>query len=380
MIYTPREDSLFLNKFVKRYARGYVLDMGTGSGIQAITAAKKAKKVVGVDISAKVIEYCKQHYKNKKIEFIRSDLFSKLKQKFDVIIFNPPYLPEDVRLKDLTVNGGKKGYEVIERFLNKANDYLKTNGCILLLFSSLTDKEKIHKILQENLFSYKFLGERKIFFETLYVYKIEKNSLLKRLEKIGITKIQYFTKGHRGMLFTGLYNKKKVTIKIKNPESKAVGRIKNEANYLKIINKKNIGSKLLYSTKDYFVYEFVPGDFILDYVVKNDKKSIIKMISNIFQQCFILDSLRLDKEEMHHPIKHIIIKQKPVLLDFERMHPVNKPKNVTQFCQFLISKRVRGLLKKKKIFVNTKKIMDLAKQYKHNLSKENLKKIVETFK
>ena len=104
-IYKPREDSELLAKYVKKYAFGNILDMGTGSGIQALTAAKnkKVRSVLAADIQEEVIDYNKENIKNKKIKFIVSDLFSNIKGKFETIIFNPPYLPEDVQLKDLTI-------------------------------------------------------------------------------------------------------------------------------------------------------------------------------------------------------------------------------------------------------------------------------------
>jgi len=55
----------------------------------------------------------------------------------------------------------------------------------------------------------------------------------------------------------------------------------------------------------------------------------------ILRQCFILDKLKLNKMEMHHPLKHIIINKKINLIDFERTYKTEKPKNVTQFLQFL---------------------------------------------
>ena len=60
-IYDPREDSYFMQRKVLKFAKGNVLDMGCGSGIQALTALSKnnVKKVVGVDISKKAIEHCR---------------------------------------------------------------------------------------------------------------------------------------------------------------------------------------------------------------------------------------------------------------------------------------------------------------------------------
>jgi len=381
MIYEPREDSELLAKYVKKFAFGNVLDIGTGSAIQAITAAKKkdVKNVIAADIQKEVIEHNKKKIKNKKIRFIQSDLFSNIKNKFNTIIFNPPYLPEDAQLKDLTVDGGKKGYEVLERFLYHVNDYLKEDGIILIVFSSLTKKDKVNGFIEKNLLEYKELNKKKIFFEELYVYLLKKSDLLKKLEK-KVKNIRYFTKGHRGILFTGFYGKKKVVIKAKLPESKAIGRIQNEIKYLKILNKKNIGPKLLFYDKDYFVYEFIEGDFIGDYFEKSNKNKIKKIIKDVFKQLFIMDKLKTDKEEMHHPYKHIVINKnnKMFLFDFERCRKTKKPKNVTQFCQFLINKKMNDLLRNKKIKIDKNKIIELAKRYKKNQNRNNLDRILNS--
>ncbi|HIH39573.1 TPA: methyltransferase, partial [Candidatus Woesearchaeota archaeon] len=98
-IYEPAEDSHLLSEFVKKLAFGKVLDVGTGSGIQAFEAAKlkKVRSVLAADISDEVIRHLKNKINkkelNSKIKIINSDLFSDIKGRFDTIIFNPPYLP-----------------------------------------------------------------------------------------------------------------------------------------------------------------------------------------------------------------------------------------------------------------------------------------------
>ena len=74
-VYEPREDSLLLEKYVRRFASGNVLDMGTGSGIQARAAAEKATSVIAVDINPDAIDECRKE-DCKRISFVRSDLFS----------------------------------------------------------------------------------------------------------------------------------------------------------------------------------------------------------------------------------------------------------------------------------------------------------------
>ena len=166
MIYEPREDSYLIEKYVKKLVSGKVLDMGTGSGILAVAAAEKGCDVVAVDIDEECVEFVRK----KGIKAVVSDLFSSISSKFDWIIFNPPYLPEDVREDEeskLVTAGGKKGHEIIERFLSEVGDYLNDGGRILIVFSSLSGD--IPGIIGKWGFKYKVLEEKKMFFEKLFV-------------------------------------------------------------------------------------------------------------------------------------------------------------------------------------------------------------------
>lgn len=169
MIYEPREDSYLLQKYVRKYAKGKVLDIGTGSGIQALTALEKTKDVLAVDIDKETVEYVKKL----NVNAIVSDLFSNVKGRFDLIIFNLPYLPEDKREDTETrrqVSGGKKGSEILERFLKDAGNYLENDGKILIVVSSLTPD--VEKLIKKYNFEFKILEKKKMFFEELTVYVI----------------------------------------------------------------------------------------------------------------------------------------------------------------------------------------------------------------
>jgi release factor glutamine methyltransferase len=142
--------------------------MGSGSGIQAKTCIKNGfKNVLCVDIDKKTIE----HLKKQNLKFLKSDLFEKLSnKKFNIIIFNPPYLPKDKKGYDKgkDTTGGKKGGETILRFLKQAKNHLSKDGEILLLFSSLT-KPNILKIAKKQGYITKLLDKKKLFFEEIYV-------------------------------------------------------------------------------------------------------------------------------------------------------------------------------------------------------------------
>jgi HemK-related putative methylase len=370
--YEPREDSLLLQKYVKKYAQGTVLDMGTGSGIQAKTAA--ARKVMAADINPD----CKKCFAGTKIRFVQSDLFAKVKGKFDTIIFNPPYLPEDLRVRDLTVDGGKKGYEIIERFLNKVNNHLKPRGIVLMVFSSLTNQTRVEELIANNMLEHEALEKSHIFFEDLYVYLIRKSELLRRLEKREIKDVKYLARGKRGVVFTGTFKGRRLAIKTKRQDSKAVGRLENEARFLRILNKRGIGPKLKMTGKGFLAYEFVEGDFFLDYASGAGRAAIQSILKSIFNQLYVMDRLGVNKEEMSHPRKHIIVRNgKAVLIDFERCHYAKSPSNVTQFCSFLMTPQVYSLLYEKGIRFEPKKLIKLAQDYKGNLDKSKILSIIE---
>ena len=161
-IYQPAEDSYLLQKYVQKHAFGRVLDLGTGSGIQALTAVKRkdVREIVAVDINEKAIKELKTEISQKKIRKItikKSDLFSNVQDKFDTIIFNPPYLPQDKGIEDPALYGGKHGWEISEKFFSEVNQFLVANGKILFLFSSLTNKQKIEEIISQNLLEFKEL-------------------------------------------------------------------------------------------------------------------------------------------------------------------------------------------------------------------------------
>jgi predicted Ser/Thr protein kinase len=67
---------------------------------------------------------------------------------------------------------------------------------------------------------------------------------------------------------------------------------------------------------------------------------------------------------MHHPLKHIIVGRKPVLIDFERCHDTDKPKNVTQFLMFLGGTKVKALLRRKGFRLTRQQLIDTARSYK----------------
>lgn len=174
-VYEPKEDSLLLADNQRIEKGDYVLDMGCGSGIQAIVASRKAQKVLAADINPHAIDAARKNAeanKAKNIEYRVTDLFENIKEeeKFDQILFNPPYLPsEEKDMQALAWAGGTRGRETIDKFIKDAPKHLTDKGRIQLLVSSLNDVDDILKTLKEKNLEAKIVAREKLWFEELYV-------------------------------------------------------------------------------------------------------------------------------------------------------------------------------------------------------------------
>lgn len=168
-IYQPEEDSYLMQKVLKENIKDTnikVLEIGVGSGIQLQTLKEMGiKNILGVDINMEAVKHCR------KLGFncAPSDLFQFVEDKYDLIIFNPPYLPrnkKEPKSSQIATTGGKLGSEIINKFLKQAKEHLNQKGKIFLLTSSLT------KDINWLDYKKKLLAKKKIFFEELYVWEL----------------------------------------------------------------------------------------------------------------------------------------------------------------------------------------------------------------
>ncbi|MDE1833505.1 MAG: methyltransferase [Candidatus Micrarchaeota archaeon] len=190
-VYTPAEDSDLLARAVEHHAFGRVLDLGTGSGIQGIIAAMKGCEVTFADINPDALELARRNADLNGVPgtFVRTNLFSRVKGKFNTIIFNPPYVPsaplakgrmnihsvvKPFRRLDINrpkriypaLDGGTRGREVIDRFLSQYGKHLLKAHIVLMVESSFNGYKKDVKRLNAEI-----VGHSHYFFEDLVVLK-----------------------------------------------------------------------------------------------------------------------------------------------------------------------------------------------------------------
>jgi len=174
--YEPREDSLLMLEALAEFnLRGSkVLDVGTGSGILAAYCARRGAEVTASDIDIASIQHLEfvADMLGVRIKLIACDLFSKIADQFDIIMFNPPYLPSRA-IHDRTVDGGKQGTSIINRFLNQVSRHLVQDGFAVLLVSSLNHPERLRERYPH--LSFKTLRQGSFFFERLYVLEVRRS-------------------------------------------------------------------------------------------------------------------------------------------------------------------------------------------------------------
>ncbi|MEM4141806.1 MAG: methyltransferase [Thermoplasmata archaeon] len=171
MHYEVEEDTLFLLDNIK--PKGKIIEIGAGSGYISFYLGAHGFDVTATDIDDDAIGYMKKiaNEKNLNIKIVKSDLFKNITEKFDTIIFNPPYLPGNIE-EDRAIFGGENGQEIIENFLGQAGEHLKNDGRIFIILSSYNDIQK----LKEKFSSFEFIerARKNFFFHSIFLYELKK--------------------------------------------------------------------------------------------------------------------------------------------------------------------------------------------------------------
>lgn len=190
-VYEPAEDTYLLLAAALEEVdpQDLVLEIGCGRGVISRSLAPRARRVIATDVNPFALRSLRGR---PGIETVRADLFRGIGEgagagagargragaRFDLIIFNPPYLPtaEDEVLKgwlNFAFDGGKTGRETIDRFLEGLIDHLApAGGRALLLVSSLSDPAKVREKAEEEGLAVEVVAREKHFFEELLVLRL----------------------------------------------------------------------------------------------------------------------------------------------------------------------------------------------------------------
>ena len=184
LVYIPSDDTFLLAENLEIKKGQSVLEIGTGSGLVSMYASLLTDDVTATDINFNALELAEKNFKLNNINTIKlefGDLFEPVKdKKFDVILFNTPYLPTDsgdIINDDLNYafDGGLDGRKVIDRFINQVSNHLNDKGIVQIIQSSLSDNDLTLDMFDRNGFVAEIAESEKFFFEEIVLinaYKI----------------------------------------------------------------------------------------------------------------------------------------------------------------------------------------------------------------
>ncbi|MFP4524234.1 MAG: HemK2/MTQ2 family protein methyltransferase [Candidatus Woesearchaeota archaeon] len=180
MVYEPREDTYLLRDSLPKDLSGLkVLEVGSGSGLVSVEAARRGADVVAVDVDPAAVAATRKAAYDAHVTVVacEGDLYEPVEgERFDLIICNPPYLPDEPKDPDVALDGGPEGWEFIDRLLAGAKGHLAEEGKVLLVFSSHSKPDKVALSLHKHGFSSKLLAKREMgFFEELFIVELKQD-------------------------------------------------------------------------------------------------------------------------------------------------------------------------------------------------------------
>jgi release factor glutamine methyltransferase len=176
-VYPPSEDTYLLLDALEIRPDDVFLEIGCGAGLVTLAAAERAHTVVSVDISLDAVRNTVENLKRNDLanncDIIESDLLSAiaLSAQFSLIVFNPPYLPQDDDETDLdqALIGGYTGTEITQRFVRQAVNHLVSGGRIYVVVSNLADIDAIRESMIQYGLEVEPISEESLFFEKIQV-------------------------------------------------------------------------------------------------------------------------------------------------------------------------------------------------------------------
>jgi len=172
-VYPPSEDTFLLLDCLEDVIGRDVLEMGCGAGLVACHLAKAGAIVTAADVNPRAVECARSNLERNSLPgaVIETDLFSRVEGRFDLIVFNPPYVADDVT-DDISRSwaGGPTGTETLARFLHDAPSRLSGSGRIVVVLSTEMRRDALDLALSG--FVRRELGSRRLLFETLSVEEL----------------------------------------------------------------------------------------------------------------------------------------------------------------------------------------------------------------
>jgi putative serine/threonine protein kinase len=222
--------------------------------------------------------------------------------------------------------------------------------------------------------------------------KRELSSRVSELKKLGVkgvffggetmlNSLQVLGKGYVGVVVLSKYKTKEVALKIRRIDSSRP-EMESEARLLRLANQVDVGPKLIASSKNFMVMEYLEGKKIINWIAelkgKGSAAKLKTVIRKVLEDCYNLDRIHLDHGELSHIHKHVIVGESVSIIDFESASVNRRTSNVTSATQSIfigsgIAKLVKKIIKEPQ----KKKLILYLRKYKNDQSRKNFDGILQ---
>ena len=158
------------------------LEIGAGSGLVSLFAAKRGAIVTATDISEIAFANIAENALRNSVEIavIHSDLFENLPhQTFDVIVVNPPFFPKNPQNEAQFAWYCGKNHDYFHRFFAQLPTFISPETTVMLILSDVCDIAEIQQIARENGLAMTTVFRKKVWWETNTIFRIEKSGALR---------------------------------------------------------------------------------------------------------------------------------------------------------------------------------------------------------
>ncbi len=221
--------------------------------------------------------------------------------------------------------------------------------------------------------------------------RIEIKKRLAELKKLGVITVEFcgekeafgvpvLGKGCVGIVTIAYVNGEKVALKIRRVDANR-DEMQHEAEMLRKANSVRVGPRLLGTSKNFLLMQFIDGYLLPEWLeMQRGKKLIRRVLREVLEQCWRLDVAGIDHGELSHAPKHIIVDEgAPFIVDFETASLNRRPSNVTSICQFLfLGGFVACKVTNKVGMKDERAIVETLRLYKSDRKRENFEAVLKS--
>lgn len=225
--------------------------------------------------------------------------------------------------------------------------------------------------------------------------KAQLRSRIKELKTLGVQGIFFegpmqlgkqsvLGKGYTGVVVLAKIGTKKVALKIRRTDSPRQS-MESETRLLEAANTAGVGPKIIESSKNFVVMEYLDGEKIFDWISnlkgRGRAAKLKKVIKKVLEDCYKLDKFGLDHGELSNITKHVIVGKSVTIIDFESSSLERKVSNVTSATQAIfigsgLAKAVRRIYK----VPPKQKIISALREYKQARSQSSFDDVLEVLR